>query len=255
MMATLKSEIRKLLTTRATYIWVAIAYAFLLFVSFWGEGFKSGMINGPDAQHFLADTVTLHAILLGIIGAILAMLLMTQEYRHNTILYSITLANRRSKVLWSKIIAVLVFDALFALVGGILGLLGIIIGVHLAGHVSIPPQDNPLLTYFGKMIFYCEGWALAALMIGALLRNQVAALAFLLIVPNTIEGLLSLVLKHYSVYLPFSALSQVTQQAHGASVDSATGSLSPIKGAVVFGIYLIVGWIITFMLFSRRDAT
>ena len=96
------------------------------------------------------------------------------------------------------------------------------------------------------------------LLLAALVRNLVGAIVILLVVPNTIEGLLSLLLKHNSVYMPFTALQQVVQSPVLANVPKRladTGYLSPVKGALVFLCYLVAGWVVTWYLFLRRDAT
>src|SRR5258707_1706592 len=123
-------------------------------------------------------------------------------------MYSITAPNRRSKVLASKIIAVLSYDFVLVLAGVILGFLAMVAGLHLSGH-NLPTQNIDYMAYFIKALVYCEGWAMTGLLLAALLRNQVAAITVLFIVPSTVEGLLGLLLKDKAIYLPFSALSQV----------------------------------------------
>ena len=129
-------------------------------------------------------------------------------------------------------------------------------GVAAAGH-SLPHQDINYVVYLAKSVFLCEGYALGALLFIALIRNQVGALAVLFILPNTVEGLLSLLLKHNSVYMPFTALQQVVQSPVLADAPKRladTGYLSPAKGALVFLAYLTGSWIVTWYLFLRRDA-
>jgi hypothetical protein len=56
-------------------------------------------------------------------------------------------------------------------------------------------------------------------------------------------------LKKKVVYLPFSALHEVIGQG-----QNYNKTISPVKGAVIFGCYLVVGWIVAWVLFLRRDA-
>jgi hypothetical protein len=64
------------------------------------------------------------------------------------------------------------------------------------------------------------------------------------------------------VYLPFTALQQVIQAptiagfaaVHPARDASTTGYLSSVHGAMVFLLYLVVGYIVGWYLFLRRDA-
>lgn len=255
MIPALKAEFRKLLTVRSTYVITGLALLAIGFVSLYAEGIKGGDLAGPSASLYLASTITQHSALISILGALVALLLLTHEYRYNTITYTLTAANSRSKVLFAKITAVSVYVFGFAVISGLVGLLCITIGMTMAGH-TLPNQDISILTYLGKMVFYCEGWALAALLFAALFRNQVAAIAILLVGPNTTEVLLSLFLKEHAVYLPFTALNQVVAAPSVPGFPSITGAtLSPVRGALVFCIYLVVGWAVTWLLFLKRDAS
>ncbi|MGI0134468.1 MAG: ABC transporter permease [Candidatus Micrarchaeaceae archaeon] len=256
MISALKAEFRKLFTVRSTYVITGLAFLAIGFVSFYAEGLKGGAISGPNANLYLVSSITQHSAVISLLGALVALLLLTHEYRYNTITYTLAAANSRSKVLLAKIVAVFVYIFGFAVVSGIVGLICITMGMAIAGHV-LPQQDISFVTYLGKMVFYCEGWALAALLFAALFRNQVAVIAILLIGPNTTEVLLSLFLKNRAVYLPFTALSQVIAppSASGFSGLAANTTLSPMRGAFVFCVYLVVGWAVTWLLFMKRDAS
>ena len=259
MIPTIKAEFKKLFTVRSTYL---VSLAVLLFVAgliaFYGQGFKT---DPKDLNSlFLAGTITTYSNVISIAGAIIALLLLAHEYRYNTIVYTLTASNSRSKVLAAKIIAVLVFVFFLSILVTSAALAMSAAGVAAAGH-TLPHQDINYLTYLGKSVFLCEGYALFGLLLAALVRNLVGAIVIVLIVPNTLEGLLSLILKKNSVYMPFTALQQVVQppvittRGGPAHPDTAlTGVLTAPKGALVFLCYLILGWIITWYLFLRRDA-
>lgn len=258
MIPVLKSEFRKLLTVRSSYVIAGIALALLAFVSLYISGYKNGPLNivGPGEHVFLAYSLVQHANVLSIFGALVAMLLLTHEFRYNTIMYSLTIINRRSKVLAAKIIAVLTYTFALSLVGTIFGFLCMIVGLSLSGH-TLPPQTIDYFDYFRKLLFFCEGYSMAALFLAAVLRSQVATIAVFFIVPGTVENLLGLLLKDKTVYLPFSALNQVIQPPALAGLtpeSSPLGSLTPGQGALVFLAYLVVAWIIAWILFLRRDA-
>jgi ABC-type transport system involved in multi-copper enzyme maturation permease subunit len=270
MMPTLKAEFKKLLTVRSTYI---LLLGFLLlgaFISFYVHGYKdSGLPNftghSPKDQAgaalFLASTITSIPNILSVAGALIALLLLAHEYRYNTIVYTLSASKSRSKVLASKIIAIFCLVFVYTLISTAI-LLGLVIaGVHASGH-SLPHQDINYLTFFAKTVFFTEAFAMAGLLFITLIRNQVGAIAALLILPNTIEGLLSLLLKNNSVYMPFMALQQVVQ-APTITVSGAPahppndnlGSLSAPKGALVYLCYLVGAWIVAWYLFLRRDAS
>ncbi len=263
MMPTLKSEFRKLLTVRSTYI---LLLGFLLlgaFISFYVHGYKQAgtpQLTGPAKGLFLASSIEQIPNVLSVASALMALLLLAHEYRYNTIVYTLTASNSRSKVLLSKIIAIFCLVFVYTVVSTAILLALVVAGLAVAGH-SLPPQDINYFTFFTKTVFFTESFAMAGLLFITLIRNQIGAIAALLILPNTIEGLLSLLLKNNSVYMPFMALQQVIQQpvlagAKPAHPDSNNlGSLTPVHGALVYLAYLAVGWAVAWYLFLRRDAT
>jgi ABC-2 type transport system permease protein len=267
MIAALKSEFKKLLSIRSTYL---ISLFFLLlvgFLAFYVQGFKNVPIETTSpvdhikASLFLAGTINQFANVISVAGGLIGLLLLAHEYRYNTIVYTLTSSNSRSKVLASKIIAVLVYVFIFSTLATLLALGLMKAGVAAGGH-SLIHQDINYLTYVAKSVFLSEGFAMAGLLFAALVRNQVGAIAALFIIPNPVEGILSLLLKHNSVYLPFTSLQQVVQtpvitspQGVNKAAEASTGYISAPKGALVFMAYLVVGWAVAWYLFLRRDAT
>jgi len=263
MKPTLKAEFKKILTVRSTYV---ISLLFLLltcFLAFYIQGFKNaGEIQAmnPVAKLFVAGTITQIANTISVAGGLIALLLLAHEYRYNTIVYTLTASKSRSKVLASKIIAILAYVFVFSVIGSALALGLVWAGVAASGHV-LPHQDINYLTFLAKSVFMAEAYAMAGLVFITLIRNQIGAIAALFILPNTVEGLLSLLLKKNSVYMPFTGLQQVVQPpvvngiaaAHKAR-DIATGYISAPRGALVFLVYLVVAWLVAWYLFLRRDA-
>jgi ABC-2 type transport system permease protein len=253
MKSTLSAEFKKLLTVRYTY---AISIFFLLllgFISFYGQGYKAepGTINNL----FLAGTIVAIANVASVAGGLIGLLLMAHEYRYNTIVYTLASSNSRSKVLAAKIISVFGFVLVYSILATALGLALTALGAKVAGH-SIPHQDINYLVFFAKSVFTCEAFALVGLLIPALVRNMQASVAVLFIVPNTLEALLSIVIKHPDKWLPFHALAQVTEPPIMPDKlgHIAFNEVSPVRGAVTFLIYLAIGWLIGWYLFLRRDA-
>jgi len=263
MLPTLKAEFKKIFTVRSTYGWLLLALIIAGIYGFYGEGFNDAANllkakTDAGASLFIAATVQMMSNFIGLFGGIVALLLITHEYRHGTIVYTLTASNSRTKVLGSKIIAIMGYVFVYSLALTAFGLGMIHLGLAFSHHV-LPPQSINYFTYFGKVLFYSEAYALAALLFGTVIRNQVGALAALLIVPGPVEALLSLLLKTNAVYLPFMALQEVVHTpllpgAHPAHPDNKTGSLTPLHGAEVFLVYLVIGWLITWYLFLRRDA-
>ncbi len=258
MIPAIKAEFRKLLTVRSTYLLTLLALIMVGIFSLYGEGFKdSAHLKPLGANLFIAGTITQMASFVGLFGAIIALLSITYEYRHNTITYTLTASNSRTKVLAAKFISTLIFVLGYSVLLTLFGLGMIFLGLAFS-HNLLPHQDINYLTYISKSAAYAGGFSMAGLLFGVLIRHQVGSLAALFILPNTLEGLLSLLLKHDSVYMPFIALAQVVQAPTVPGVKDQiadTGYLSPLKGLVVFLIYFFVGWAIAWYLFLRRDAT
>jgi ABC-type transport system involved in multi-copper enzyme maturation permease subunit len=162
-------------------------------------------------------------------------------------MYTLTLSNNRNKVLLAKILVISLFAIVFTLLFGSLYPLVTSLGVH-AHHLKLVPQTLHYGTLFWHCLFFGWGYTMAGLLLAALIRNQVGALITFLIGPGTIEGLLSLWLKKKVVYLPFSALHEVIGQG-----ENYNKTISPARGAFIFACYLIVGWVVAWILFLRRD--
>jgi len=250
MAPTLKAEFKKLLSVRSTYILTAFVAALVIFIAFYVEGWRLTPIALHDPSQFSGDVFG--ALNLTVFGAIVAILLMTHEYRYNTIMYTLTSSNSRTKVLVSKFIVVSVYALFLAVLIGILSPVMCYLGAHLHGH-SFGPQTVHYWSLIWRSLFYSWGYGMVGLLLAILTRSQVGSIVTLLLLPGLADQLLGLILKHNTVYLPFSALNQVIGDGRGGDATSST--LSPAKAAGVFVIYLVVTWLIAWLLFLRRDAT
>ena len=247
MIAALKAEFRKLLTVRSTYILVGVAILFILFYAGYIEGYHLAGKDLLNPHLYNDDIVGALTSLPMIFGAIVAILLMTHEYRYNTIMHTLTASNSRSKVLAAKFIVITVFALAMTAVIGALSPLVSALGIHLHGSTLVP-QELHLSSIVWRSLF--NGWAyiMTALLLAALIRNQIGAIVSLFAIP-TLEQVLSLLLKHDSVYLPFIALNAVL-----SNPEPRIGTITYGRAAGVVTIYLVVGWIIAWVLFLRRDA-
>ena len=251
MILTVKSEARKLLTVRSTYFIVLFMLLLEGIFAFWANGYK--LSAAQAGQHgFLAQNIFDGATALATFPAIVAVLLMTHEYRYNTILHTLTLSPSRLRVLFSKVFVVSVYAVIITAVFGAITLGLTELGVHL-GHHHLVSQIVPFHTLVWKVLFYGWGTALAGLLIASLVRNQIAAVVTLMLFPGVIEQLLSLLLKGKSIYLPFTSLNEVVGN-HQLSSD-IHHYLTPTHAAETFLVWLVVGWIVSVVLFVRRDAS
>ncbi|HEY8998697.1 MAG TPA: ABC transporter permease [Candidatus Saccharimonadales bacterium] len=256
MLSQLKAEWRKLTTTRSTYIILGLAFAIVIFYSFYVVGYHGsdpGIVTSHGVSRvvssgFLAGQVFNALQAVGIFVGIIAILLASHEYRYNTIAYTLTLSNSRTKVLFSKLLVVLGLGALYTVVVSVLSPAMIAWGLHVH-HTAMVAQTFHVGDLLWRVVFYGAGYAAIALIITLLLRNQVAAIVFMFLYPGTVEQLIGLWLKPDKGYLPFLSLAGVIG---GNGTD--TKFLSPAHSALVFSVYLVVLWCVAWGMFVKRDA-
>jgi ABC-type transport system involved in multi-copper enzyme maturation permease subunit len=247
MISTLKAEFRKLLTVRSTYIITIFIVAFVAFIAFYVEGWRLAPKDLQMPNQLSSDVFG--ALTLSVFGAVVAILLMTHEYRYNTIMYTLTGSNSRSKVLLSKIIVISVYALFLTALIGVLSPVMTSLGVHAHGH-TLAPQTLHYGDLIWRSLFYGWSYGMIGLLLAALIRVQVGAIVALFVIPTAIEGLLSRLFTHDAVYFPFAALAQVIgNEGFGGGTP-----LSPGRAALVLCVYLAVGWIVAWILFLRRDA-
>jgi ABC-2 type transport system permease protein len=248
MIRQIKSEIMKLLTVRSTYYTLLACLAIMIFFAFYIEGFHSTKaITDPNK---LASEVTSAVSALILLITLVGVLLLTHEYRYNTIMYTLTANNSRWKALAAKAVAVSLFAVAVTLLFGALSPIFAYAGIHLKG-LAMVHQNIPYVDLLWRSAFYGWGYAMLGFILAAIIRNQVGAIIVLLFVPTTVESLLSLLLKGNVKYLPFHALGGVL-----GDMGQPTGQalLASGKGALVVTAYVIVGMLVAFYLFQRRDA-
>lgn len=243
MLSTLTAEFRKLTTIRSTYIISILAIVLSAFFSFYLSGFKVQANDALDPFHLQGEITGTFGIL-PLFGALVAILLIAHEYRYNTIMYTLTSSNSRSKVLLAKFVTVTIYSVVFVALGTLLSTLAMYLGLGIKD-ITLVEQTVYWKDVIWQGLFYAWGYGIVGLLLGFLFRHVVGSIATLFLFPSTVEPLLGLLLKDNAQYLPFTALT---------SVNTAGPHLSPGKAALVFGIYLAVGWIIAWVLFVRRDA-
>ena len=242
-MSALKSEFRKLTTLRSTYGLILFALAIIGIFAFWVTGYRADPMSLQNPG-LLANNIVSAVQSVAIFGALATLLLVVNEYRHNTIMYTLTLANSRAKVLLAKIITASVFGVVFTVAAATISPLFTVLGVALQGG-EMAAQTIPYSDILWRILFFGWAYTMLAVSIAVLLRNQIAAIATLLLFPTTAEPLLGLLLKENSSYLPFTALFNVI-------LDGT--AMSPAKAAAVVMVYVVVAWIASWFVFIKRDA-
>lgn len=289
MISTLRSEVRKLLSIRSTYIVLAVVLVLTAVFTYFGTApqyqknqdtncheqvsssqTKDGKtkttvvsdckdqplkVSPVLRQDQMESNVESTAQGIAIFLAVMAVLVMAHEYRYNTITYSLTLARKRWQVLFSKLIVVSGYVVVATLIAILLTIAFTDLAVSVKNLV-LPAQTISWPATIGRTLFYDLGFALFGLGAITVLRNMVAGFVTLF-GAFMVDGILSGILTHYqlepSKYLPFDALARAL--AHNFSgVVSPTSAPEPLHAALTFVAYLLGLWIIAWYLFIKRDA-
>jgi ABC-2 type transport system permease protein len=247
MFATIAAEFRKIFSVRSTYILSVLSILFLSAISFWFVGYKADPQTAFNANVVSAELLS-DVQFFALFGAIIAILSITHEYRYNTIMYTLTASNSRTKVLLAKLLTTTVVSVVYAAIGLACAVSMVLLGMHMAG-INVLHQYVEWHDILWRLAVYVVGYSIAGLLFGLFMRNVAGAITTILLLPATIENLLALVFKDNAVYLPFTALNGVVR------TSLQHGDLSHPKAASVFAIYAVVGGLVAWFLFLRRDAT
>ena len=249
----IRAELRKLFSTKL-WLWLLLGACVLsggstaLLIGFADQAAASPQSGIPpvesDAFTQLAlaggANAVIFLLILGIIG-------MTQEYRHRTATPTFLVTPRRGQVILSKLLTYLGISLLFAVVVN-----AVVIAVALpwlsarGASVSVSGENvEVLLGSIGGAALY----GMVGVGVGALLRNQVAAVVGSLIYLFVAEPILRSVPATAPVYkfLPGGALESIT-----ATVGT-TDLLERWQGALLLAAYGIVLAIAGWVFAVRRD--
>jgi ABC-type transport system involved in multi-copper enzyme maturation permease subunit len=244
MIASLKAELQKIWTVRSTYLILLFSFVLMCIFAFWVEGIKAG-----ESSKAVSDPAKLAALIrdaatnLAFWGGLVGILLVTHEYRYNTILYTLSSARRRGQVLIAKILIVSLFALVFTAIFCTLSPIFTQWGVQVAGH-ELAHQTASISDMMSRALFYGWGFSMLALLIASLIRVQPGAIAAMFLVPGIVEQLLGLVLKTNQGYLPFSSLDSILNHNRFSTMHEIVVALAWIVG----------GWLIAWVAFVRRDA-
>lgn len=249
MLATLKSEFRKLLSIRSTYILTSVVIVAVGLISYFLLG-REQEAMAASSSLFMYDVMYTSVAFFATFATIIAILHMTHEYRYSTIGYTLTASRSRVRVIVAKAIVLMSY----ALVGGtVVAVLGGFLakaGIESTG-VSVAAQTVGLWTTVWQLGAYVIGYTLVGLLLGMLVRSVVGALVIFFTFP-IVEQMLTLLLKDNTKYLPFHSLDSIASTAGQAY--TAPGALSNPAALGVFALYFAATSLVAIVLFVRRDA-
>ena len=245
----LRSEWTKVVTVRATYglaggclLYVALSVVALVFAS--GQPGVPTLADPDTVRTVYASAGAASSLVLciGILG-------MTTEYRHQTVTPTFLVTPRRSRVLVAKLVVHAVVGLLVAVACVALTLALAAGTLALRDHATIPLRTIAAVQA-GALLGYAI-YAAVGVCVGALIRNQVAAIVGALLWTVLAEGLTVSLLPEVGRWLPGGALQGVLQ-----STPQRGGSYLPVWAAAL----LLVAYGALFALLAarttlRRDVT
>jgi hypothetical protein len=249
--AALRAETRKLLTTQVWFWLTMLALGLSLLVAGLISGFSQLTDGGVPLEAALNAGIgfsSLIAAVLGVIG-------ITGEYRHLTITPTFLSVPRRGVVVSAKLIVYLLTGLLLGAlcVGAVIALAapwldarGFPIDLGTDSTVRIIVGGIASVTIYG----------IIGVGVGALLRNQVAAVVGIVIYLFVVEPILSAIPRVQSAYpyLPGGAASALTQTTD-PNAQSPVDLLEPWQGGLLLLAYGLVFAILGSWLTVRRDVT
>lgn len=257
MMSMVRSEFRKVTTTKvllwltiATITFSALNVVLLVCLT------PRAMDIDPELNLLLdpayvtnilgaAGSSSIFILILGIIG-------MTSEYRHMTITSTFLATPKRPRVLIAKGIT-------YALLGAALGLIAFITSfavtlIALMSDEHAPVDIVTALQILGGVVLAFAIYAFVGVSVGALIRNQVAAIVGALVWVLIVEALLTVFVDWIGKWLPGGALDAVLQ------TTNVTGRGGEDILPTAIGVVVLLGYAVLFGLLAslttlRRDIT
>ncbi|WP_448629901.1 ABC transporter permease [Cellulomonas soli] len=271
MRAAIRTEYRKVVTTRLWWILLlamGLYMAFLAGVMAWALVAGSATTTGADGteqelvltSEAIVRTVYTIAVSFGyVFPVVVGALSVSSEYRHQTITPTFLAEPRRTVVLLAKVVV-------GALVGVVFGLMGtaasVAAGAGVLGALGEPTMLDLASTWrtLGLSVVALAVWALLGVAFGLVLTNQVAVVVVLLAFTQFVEPVLRFVLAATSwggsiaAYLPGAAGEAIS----GGSFYSEAGMSDLLpwwQGLLVLLGYAVVLAAVGRFTTFRRDVT
>jgi ABC-2 type transport system permease protein len=246
MIATIKSEFRKLFTVRSTYAIFIISLAIVALFAGFGDGYKATATGLQNPEMLMSESSNA-IVFVGLILAFAGLLLVGHEYRYTTIMYTLTASNRRLKVLAAKFLTVSAFAVAAGLIVALFSPLCAIAGTHLHGYHMVA-QHFDYWSVLWRCAFVGWGYAMYAFILAFIMRNQVGSIVTFLLVPLIGESIIGHIFTKSNNYMPFTML-QAVSSPHELGNHTTT-----LHAATVALVYVAVGLVVGVVLFVRRDA-
>ncbi|GAA4228395.1 ABC-2 type transport system permease protein [Streptosporangium album] len=239
------AELLKARASRTTWILAAISPVFCALWALAGVSLMSLDRSIPLGQRVenvynMAQQAYVFALILGILG-------MSGEYRHQTITWSFLVTPGRGRVVTAKLAAYGIIGLLMAAVSTLVTSVAGAALLAAGGHPVTTPGLPAVLT--GATLSTAL-YAVFGVALGALVRNQIAAVTIALVWFNVGDYLLTMLLPEIGRWLPAGAARAV------GGMTLRGGELLPAwGGGLLFAAYVAATVLAARLITLRRDVT
>lgn len=252
MTALVRAELLKLRTVRLP-LWLLITTLLLVVLGVLATILTAGIEGAPlqrDDPDLLARAVA-SASGGNVVVLVLGILVLTQEFRFGTATPSFLVTPKRGRVLVAKLVAISLTGLLFALASAVLAV-GLSVAVlGLRGDEAI--WGSSVFEVLVGVVLVMVLYGPIGIAVGALVRNQIAAVVGALAWVFIVEQLLVALLPEVGRWTPGGASSAVLQLG---DLATTRGELLPVwGGALLLVAYAAVLSVLATRLTLRRDLT
>jgi ABC-2 type transport system permease protein len=240
----LRAEVLKLRTTRTFWALVGTILGLVVLLMILTVIFEDAPRTEDDVRSALS-TAGASALLLLVLGAVFA----AGEYRHGTIAWTLLVTPDRLRVMAAQALAC-------AIAGAVIGVAGAAITAAiglpwLAAEDAATLSPGQYLGLFGGGMLYSALAAALGAGVGALLRNQAAAIVLLLLILFVVDPIVTALVDGYGRY----SLSGLGSALIGGTADEAgVDELPPFwLAALLWAGYAAAFVAAASLLTSRRD--
>ncbi|GLZ07940.1 ABC transporter permease [Actinomadura sp. NBRC 104412] len=252
----------ELLKIRSTRMWLgmlALSLGFSLMSVAVYIAFAGMEVNGEQGIGPVTDPDTVRALYASSSAGVLFMMILgimgiTGEYRHQTITGTFLLTPRRGRLLVAKLISYFLFGAAFGLATVLVTAVVAVIALAIRGGPTNPLEhDVPLI--LGGAVLAMALYSLVGLGLGALIRNQIAAIIVAVGWVQLVEGILTVALPEVGQWLPAGAVRAVTLTSSAFGGSGTLDTLPAWGGALLLLAYGLAFAAIAMVTTVRRDIT
>jgi ABC-2 type transport system permease protein len=247
MIAQLRSELRKMRTTRTNLGLLLGLVALILFGVIAGSFSSEADLSLLENQRELVGNGTFAAVFAAMIGV----MSMTSEFRHGTIRATFVFTPARTQVVSAKVLASFLVGMGFGALGVGLGLGTGVAMIRARGYEVLIDSGDVRRLLLGTIVMSAL-WAALGVGIGALVRNQVFAIVGLFVWVFVVEILIFRYLPGVGRYAPGAAGTAMTGDTVG---DSSIHLLSASAGAALLAVYTAAVVLAGALAVSHRDVT